>query len=261
MVRGIMQRSAENSAGKRIVIFDDRIEKLQNQITESKSKLTENHRIQIDLEDSEIPNSKMVLSAVNVNYQFENGDWLWKTNLDFEVFGPKRISVSGKNGSGKSLLCKLITGELKPSQGEISIGIQKISVLDQNVSFLRNELSILENITLFSGSKLPEHELRIRLGRFLFYKDSVFKKCGVLSGGERMRTGMACLLASGNAPELLILDEPTNNLDFNSIEELTTALSNFKGSLLVISHDQDFLRELGIERVINLDKIVPLTCY
>jgi len=255
MMRGIMQRSGENSAGKRKDIFDDRIEKLQNLVYETKSRLTENHRIQIDLEDSVIPKKKMVLSVRNLNYQFENGDRLWKENLNFEIFGPERISISGKNGSGKSMLCKLIAGELKTDQGEITVGIQKISMLDQSVSFLQNEFTILENITLFSESKLPEHELRIRLGRFLFYNDSVFKKCGNLSGGERIRAGLACLLASGNAPELLILDEPTNNLDFASIEELTTSLSNFKGALIVISHDQDFLGEIKISKRLDLEEL------
>lgn len=254
MARGIMQRSAENSAGKKKNVLQHRLNDLTIRLSESKSNLAENHQITIDLTEPDIPSTKKVLSVNAVNFQFDENQMLWKNPLSFELFGSERIALLGNNGSGKSLLCKMIIQEVSPSIGEIYCGVKRISFLDQSVSFLKDDQNILENMIHFSDRLIPEHELRIRLGRFLFYNDSVFKKCGVLSGGERMRAGLACILASGNAPELLILDEPNNNLDFNSLTELTTALQNYNGALLVISHDQDFLNSLNIDKEIVVER-------
>jgi len=101
----------------------------------------------------------------------------------------------------------------------------------------------------------PEHELRLLLARFLFRAGEAEKPCAVLSGGERMRAGLACLLCRDQAPDLLLLDEPTNNLDFQSVEEIVSVLQAFQGTLIVVSHDEAFLRDVGVERVIDLDEI------
>ena len=161
--------------------------------------------------------------------------------------------MRGGNGTGKTTLLKLITGELEPAAGKLYVGTGKISLLDQHVSIINNELSLLENLTFRTGGKIAEHDLRIRLGRFFFYKDDVFKKGAVLSGGEKIRAGLACMLAAGEEPELIMMDEPTNNLDLESIEEVVSALNNYKGALIVISHDVDFINDLGIEKEIDLD--------
>ena len=150
-------------------------------------------------------------------------------------------------------MINLILGKLKPENGNLLVRTDKIGILDQEVSILKNELSVLDNLKNASEGKIEEHELRIRLGRFLFYKDDVFKKAEVLSGGERMRAGIACLLCSSNSPELIILDEPTNNLDLESINELACSIKEFKGSVLVVSHDIEFLNEIGIDNEIDLN--------
>lgn len=255
MARGIMQRSAENSVGKKKEVFEDRLNNLTTKIAESKSKLSKNHYIEIDLDEPNIHSSKIIMSVKSVNFKIEIRKMLWETPINFEIIGSERIAVQGKNGSGKSLLCKMIMQEIVPTVGEIYRGSKNIGFLDRTVSLLNDNQCILENMMHFSNNLLPEHELRIRLGRFLFYKDSVFRKCGSLSGGERIRAGLACILASGNAPELLILDEPNNNLDLNSLTELTSALQNYKGALMVISHDQDFVRSLNIDRMVRLDRL------
>src|SRR5690606_26565027 len=100
---------------------------------------------------------------------------------------------------------------------------------------------------------LAEHELRIRLGRFRFEGAAVFKPAGVLSGGERVRAALACLLAGDDMPHLLILDEPTNNLDFAAREALESSLSGFRGGLLAVSHDREFLEALGLDREWSLE--------
>ena len=100
---------------------------------------------------------------------------------------------------------------------------------------------------------MPEHDLCIRLGRFLFYKEG-FRRAGDLSGGEKCRLVMACLLAVSNEPDLIILDEPTNNLDLDSIEQMQRALRQYSGALLVISHDQDFLGSIGIREGLDMNR-------
>jgi ATPase subunit of ABC transporter with duplicated ATPase domains len=91
------------------------------------------------------------------------------------------------------------------------------------------------------------------LGRFLFIRDAALKPASVLSGGERMRAGLACLLGADQSPEILIADEPTNNLDLPSVEELVSALRGFGGALIIVSHDATLIEDIGVERVIDLD--------
>jgi ATPase subunit of ABC transporter with duplicated ATPase domains len=105
-------------------------------------------------------------------------------------------------------------------------------------------------------SKLTPHftetERRIRLGRFLFNQETTLKRISTLSGGEKMRAALACVLFSEVPPELLILDEPTNNLDIDSVERIESALSNFRGAIVVISHDSKFLETIGAFEELSL---------
>jgi ATPase subunit of ABC transporter with duplicated ATPase domains len=110
---------------------------------------------------------------------------------------------------------------------------------------------VLENLRTISN--LTESDGRHWLAKFLFSDQDVFKPVGVLSGGERVRAALACVLAGKTPPKFLVLDEPTNNLDLDSIEQIESALSNFRGALVVISHDADFLKNIGIERSIELN--------
>ena len=104
----------------------------------------------------------------------------------------------------------------------------------------------------FNLSTLHEHEVKTRLSRFLFTKDHWDKPCGALSGGEKMRLALCCLNISSRAPDIIILDEPTNNLDIQNVEILSAAVNAYEGTLIVISHDQHFLEQLNLERTIDL---------
>ncbi|MDM1524333.1 ABC-F family ATP-binding cassette domain-containing protein, partial [Empedobacter sp. 225-1] len=126
--------------------------------------------------------------------------------------------------------------------------------IDQDYSLINNHLQIYEQAQEFNQTGLQEHEVKIRLDRFLFSKDDWDKPCHTLSGGERMRLMLCCLNIANQSPDIIILDEPTNNLDLQNIEILTNAINEYEGTLIVISHDKTFLQEINIERTIELMK-------
>ncbi len=232
---------------------------IKSKLTEAKENLENANSIIIDTASSHIPIKKKILDVTDLNFKFpvvEN--YLWKENINFGISGNERWSISGINGSGKSVLLKLITGELIPSEGKINLHSSNFAFLDQNVSILERELTVYENLKKYSDknskTKIPEHELRIKLARFLFRGEDAFKKAKYLSGGEKMRAGIACILASGNVPELLILDEPSNNLDLKSLEELTSAINQYNGALLIVTHDKQFLDDLKIEKELIISR-------
>ena len=172
--------------------------------------------------------------------------------LSFEIRGPERIAIRGANGSGKTTLFRLITGEMKPASGDITSHTDRIAVLDQHVGLLDPASPILDNLRRLNP-ELTGNEAHAALARFAFRNRAALQIAGTLSGGERLRAGMACVFARPQPPFLLLLDEPTNHLDLAAIEELETALKGYDGALIVISHDQAFLQAIGIEREIVLE--------
>lgn len=125
--------------------------------------------------------------------------------------------------------------------------------LDQEYSFIRNDRTVLEQATEFNAA-MQEHELKICLNRFLFTQAMWDKRCACLSGGERMRLALCCLMVSQNTPDIIIADEPTNNIDIVNVDILTSLLREYRGTLIVISHDAVFIDELSIEKEISLLK-------
>lgn len=152
----------------------------------------------------------------------------------------QRIAVIGANGIGKSTLLKTIAGVLPPKSGEFTLGYNAVMAW-----FAQDQLDILEtNKTLMynvlqASAQTSEREARSLLGSLLFRGEDVFKNVGVLSGGEKARVGLARLLAQ--RANFLVMDEPTNHLDLSSVEILVEALQDYKGTLLFVSHDRNFI--------------------
>ena len=204
--------------------------------------------IYADLVGKEIPNQKLVAEATNFNIRYE--DWVYPKDLNFSWKGNIRLAIKGGNGSGKSTLIKAILGKEFETRGELKAGELKILYVDQACSILDEAQSVFENVRRVS--ELDDKDIRNGLAKLLFFGDSVFQVVKSLSGGERLRAALACGLLSTDKPELLILDEPTNNLDLGNINFLEKLLSEFKGALIVISHDEVFLEKCGIEEEIVL---------
>jgi len=162
-----------------------------------------------------------------------------------------KIALTGVNGAGKSTLLKVITGQTEASRGRVKIGSSvDMGYFSQYSSDLLNpDRSILEEIT----ERLPKATIGYRkqlLGAFQFSGDDVDKNIGLLSGGEKSRVMLACIMAQ--PVNFLVLDEPTNHLDIASREVLLKALQEYQGTLMVVSHDRYFLREL-VNRVFEID--------
>jgi ATPase subunit of ABC transporter with duplicated ATPase domains len=203
----------------------------------------------IDLPKTGLPAGRQLIAFRDVT--MSSADRSLFGPLSFEVRGPERIAIRGANGSGKTTLFRLVTGELKPASGDISRHTDRVAVLDQHVGLLDPLASILDNLRRLNP-ELTGNEAHAALARFAFRNRAALQIAGTLSGGERLRAGMACVFARSQPPFLLLLDEPTNHLDLASIEELEHALRGFDGALLVISHDQAFLQAIGIQREIVL---------
>ena len=205
--------------------------------------------LSIDLPRTHLPGGRELIAFKDVVMTF--GERHLFGPLSFDVRGPERIAIRGANGSGKTTLFRLITGELKPASGAIGRLTDRVAVLDQHIGLLDPGLSILDNLRRLNP-ELSANEAHAALARFAFRNRAALQIAATLSGGERLRAGLACVFARPQPPFLLLLDEPTNHLDLASIEELEGALKGFDGALIAVSHDEAFLQAIGVEREILL---------
>jgi ATPase subunit of ABC transporter with duplicated ATPase domains len=170
-------------------------------------------------------------------------------DLSFTITGPERIAVDGPNGSGKTTLLALVTGRLAPWTGTVRL-MADWAMLDQQVGLLDPSTSIRDNFRRLHP-RADENACRASLARFMFRADAALQGVASLSGGQLLRAGLACVLGAA-PPQLLILDEPTNNLDLASIEAVEAGLRAYDGALLVVSHDEAFLQAIGVSRRLEL---------
>jgi ATPase subunit of ABC transporter with duplicated ATPase domains len=247
-----LRNNAENSTSKTKSMHAEKIGGISQELQELRSGLPEIDKMKFGFNNANLHHGKTLFTATNLNYAY-NDHFLWKENLNFEILSGERIALKGSNGSGKTTLIKIITGILTPKLGSIYAAESKSVYIDQDYSLIDNSLSVYDQAEKFNDSGLQEHDIRMRLNRFLFSQNDLDKSCSALSGGEKMRLMLCCLTINNESPDLIILDEPTNNLDIQNIEILTAAINEYRGTLIVISHDEYFLEQINIQKSINLN--------
>ncbi len=227
-------RLAEQRAG--------RVADTSEALREAEAAVESRAAVRLDLTGTRVPTGRVVFRAEGLAWGSPDGSFRLGP-LHLEVQGPQRIALQGDNGSGKSSLLRLLTGEEEPSAGVLERAPLRLGVLDQTAAFLDRGESVLANLQRLRP-ELEHAEARWWLDRFAFSRHVVDKRVGVLSGGERVRTALCCLLAGSAPPQLLVLDEPGNNLDLETQAALVEALESYEGVLLVVSHDAALLEDL-----------------
>jgi ATP-binding cassette subfamily F protein 3 len=195
------------------------------------------------------PSGRLVVEADGLGKSY--GPKRVFSNARFSIDRGDRVALVGVNGAGKSTLIKLLTGVETPTEGTVKLGHNVVSeyFAQDQYKVLDPDARMLDDISR-AAVKVPESELRSLLGCFLFSGDDVFKKLGVLSGGERNRFALARILVSPS--NFLLLDEPTNHLDMRAKDVLLDALAAFNGTVIFVSHDRYFIDRLGT-RVLEVE--------
>ncbi|MEH0822735.1 MULTISPECIES: ribosomal protection-like ABC-F family protein [unclassified Micromonospora] len=248
---GTMKRGAQESAGRAGETHAARVGQARARLDEAGRALRDEQRIVLDLPGTNVPAGRTVFLGERMQVRYDGRALFADDGADLVIRGPERIALTGPNGAGKSTLLRLVHGDLEPEGGQVRRADGRIAYLSQRLDLLDLDRTVAENLAAFAPGT-PEAERMNLLARFLFRGSRIHLPVGVLSGGERLRATLVCVLCAEPAPQLLLLDEPTNNLDLVSVAQLESALAAYQGAFVVVSHDQRFLAEIGVDRWLRL---------
>lgn len=230
IMAGIKKNEAQISSGKKLNNLAIQISNLQKEKSSLQKTVSKKAYLEIESESKKPGLILNVKQAILAN------------NLDFSIYFGDRISIDGANGSGKTTLCKYIFNKTKDNF--------KVAYLDQKYDVVDLNKSVLENMNTYNKTLGQETNRRF-LGNFLFSsKDQVSQKASTLSGGELARLAFAMVTAG--EVELLILDEPVNNVDLETLNVIIEGLKTYKGAIIVVSHDKKFLENIYIKTSVSL---------
>lgn len=217
----------------------DQQDALNTAVNQARERVEEECPVMFTLPGSQLVEGKQVLVLDDLVLPY-----VTMSPLNWRMDGPMRVALRGPNGSGKSTLLKTILGECTPVDGACRVSVN-VAYLDQHLSQLDLTQSVISHLNLHN-TPLEEGVLRSRLAQLQLGADKVTLPLAELSGGERLKAALACVLWREAATQLLLLDEPTNHLDLASMQAIEAALAGFPGALLVVSHDEHFLEGLNL---------------
>ncbi len=222
----------------------EQVQELKENVKELQMKVAKGKKMQLSIPIPEQSN-KQVLEVEDIRMEYVKGKQVLK-DVSFNVQRYDRFAIIGKNGAGKTTLLKILAGRLKQSSGKYIWGFNtKVGYYSQENEDLDFTKTVWENVYKLDWGKMDKRKF---LGRFLISGDMVDQRVSTLSGGEKTRLALAKLFAGGY--NVLLLDEPTTYLDPESQIILLHALKEYKGTILIVSHEPHFVRELGIEKVL-----------
>lgn len=251
IILGMMKRQAQETHGRVHSHEYQRLELAKAEFAHLYEQTKVQGSLGFDLPETSVQEGRLVLQLEEFNLKYANAPhFLWPSSISLMLRGPRRYALAGANGCGKTSLVKALLGRLSTDHeraGSLFLADLPWAYLDQNYEVLDSQRNVLENV--METSRYDLKDTRNQLARFQFNEASARKLICNLSGGEKLRAALAKILLARPAPQFLILDEPTNNLDLDSLQFLEDALKEFSGALLVISHDAVFLKNIEIEEV------------
>lgn len=254
IIMGARKRAAQESAAKYRATHERGVEQAQERMREADAAVRREHLLRVELPDPQLPAGRVVVDADD------------PVAGRVHLAGPARVRLAGPNGSGKTTLLRRLAGAgVNPGTGantDADAGAQAgaggsspiatpWALLPQDIRVEHPERSVVDAIRAVRPEATAE-EAHAHAARMLFTGDAGFRRLAELSGGERLRAALAAELFARPMPQLLILDEPTNNLDLEGVEVLADALAQWRGALLLVSHDDGFCERVGVDDVITL---------
>ncbi len=240
---------SEASGGSAARLRDRQMKAAEATLEAARAAIERLDPLVMDMPPSGLSATRQVLTIDDLGFGYR-ADAPILEHVSFSLRGPERVALEGANGSGKSTLLACIEGRLQPQTGSVSIGVPT-ALIDQDVSFLDPDETLRSALARIDP-QATENDRRAVLARFLFRGEDATRKVGALSGGQKMRAGLACTLGHSRPRQLLLLDEPNNHLDIDAVETLEAALNAYDGAILVVSHDRAFLDRIGVRRRITL---------
>ncbi|MDM1044318.1 ABC-F family ATP-binding cassette domain-containing protein [Myroides sp. 1354] len=253
IVVNTLKNAAENSSAKSTEVQAEKQHKLQGELWELKDQLEQVKPFHLSFNNSDLHTNKVLFQLKEVNYQYETAPAaLWSTPWNLEIRSGERLLIEGANGRGKSTLLHLLAGNIQPTTGQVERLTSNIVYLDQFYSLLDHSKTMLEQAQIFNHNVLDEASLKNTLFQYGFRPEQWSKPVAQLSGGECLRLTICCLNLSLSSIDVLLLDEPSNNLDIFGLERLYEALREYKGTIVFISHDVNLREAIQPNRVIEM---------